>query len=116
MSALEMQQRLEQLKRRIHRVHLYSQGEPTVRCAGPPDSDLPAAPQRPFHAGSVSQDPRRPAHWVGGEFVFTWGQVRVELEGGRVHCHTGKATREEATLLESPVRWRDLASLADALN
>lgn len=48
--------------------------------------------------------------------MFTWGQVRVELEGGRVHCHTGKATREEATLLESPVRWRDLASLADALN
>lgn len=27
MGALEMHQRLEQLKRRIHRVHLYSQGE-----------------------------------------------------------------------------------------
>lgn len=27
MGALEMHQRLEQLKRRIHRVHLYSQGK-----------------------------------------------------------------------------------------
>lgn len=79
MGALEMHQRLEQLKRRIHRVHLYSQGEPTARCAGPPDSHLPAGPQRAFHAGLVSQDPWRPAHCLGGR------QIRVHMgtgEGG----------------------------------
>lgn len=41
--------------------------------------------------------------------MFTWGQVRVELEGGRVHCDTGKATEEEATLLTPPMWWGDLA-------
>uniref|UniRef100_A0AC11CQP1 Uncharacterized protein n=1 Tax=Ovis aries TaxID=9940 RepID=A0AC11CQP1_SHEEP len=96
MSALEMQQRLEQLKRRIHRVHLYSQGEPTVRCAGPPDSDLPAAPQRPFHAGSVSQDPRRPAHCLGGRRI-------------RVHMGTDAKKRGRKRKPKKPERvvWQD---------
>lgn len=64
MSALEMHQRLEQLKRRIHRVHLYSQGEPTARCAGPPGSDLPAA-TLPFQPALSVRTPeaRTPFGW-----------------------------------------------------
>lgn len=44
MGALEMHQRLEQLKRRIHRVHLYSQGEGLLlKGANPWDTDPEAA-------------------------------------------------------------------------
>ena len=106
MGALEMHQRLEQLKRRIHRVHLYSQGEPTARCAGPPTHTSP-----PGHSGlsKPARSVRTPGGphtvWVGSKSVFTWGQVRVELEGGRVHCHIGNATEEEASLLTPPMWW-----------
>ena len=83
MGALEMHQRLEQLKRRIHRVYFYSQGEAPSALGLSGLADLthtsPVVHRRLSTLG-LSIRTRRGPHtvWVGGKFVYTPGPARVE--------------------------------------